>query len=733
MIFGKGGFRVSIKKKLFWLIGVLCLASGWLPVTAHATDTAATANMPQGVSSLDNIFTTPTLSGSLSNSAKFIYSTNSSNTGQPAIQITDAAKQVGAVWSTAANELDLSKNQTASMWLYFGNQGDNAGDGMAFVLQNVGTSAITSGLTSKVAPGQTLGVWGLDTDNSISDSTKIAAKAIQDSWALEFDEYDNGSTKGADNGGFDSGNGVDGAHIASNYPGDAATYVRHGTSSNSSKYYYTMKHQGIQSVTLSDGNWHHMTLNWQAPAVGETTGTMTYTFNDKNPSTGLAQTGTTTSTSVDIAKLGLTAVSATSSARNVYWGFTGSTGGNYANNVVAFEHVPGLVDANGNLTITDDTLDKTITKSSDYVNGGDDITYQYKLNYTGGTQDWTGITTSLPHPNGISFKSGQVTYADGSTEDFTASELAASTISHKLKTALSSTNSSATVTLKGTADGVAADTTIASASNGFNGTNQVVTVESPSYLVHPQRDLYLRMLSTNGTTVKPGEKLTLSGTVSADSSATNDPLTNKDVTMHVSLANGNTIDDFTMNGKVDDATEDGYFNFDLPASKLSAGTNAVTVYATDDRGNKSNKATFNIVLVGSLKFGTVAKDSSFNDTVLEGKTQTVLRKNDWQVEVDNTLGKGSTWNLQVAAEQFKNSVGESLDGSVIYVDSDGTQHTLGSTPTTIMTQTATSDSETTDITKDWTINDGVMLKINGAATGGTYSGDLTWTLTNSVS
>jgi Legume lectin domain. len=112
--------------------------------------------MPQGVGSLENIFTMPSLSGKLSNSAKLITSTNSSTTGQPAVQITDAKNQVGAVWSTAANRLDLSKDETASMWLYFGGTADTpdngTGDGMAFVLQNVGTDAITSGLSSKVAP-----------------------------------------------------------------------------------------------------------------------------------------------------------------------------------------------------------------------------------------------------------------------------------------------------------------------------------------------------------------------------------------------------------------------------------------------------------------------------------------------------------------------------------------------------------------------------------------------------
>ncbi|GEO69692.1 WxL domain-containing protein [Levilactobacillus acidifarinae] len=727
-------------KRLKWLglLGVLGAFLGGSMMTAHATDTNATAAMPQGVGSLENIFTMPSLSGKLSNSAKLITSTNSENAGQPAVQITDAKNQVGAVWSTTDNLLDLSKDETASMWLYFGGNADTplngTGDGMAFVLQNVGPSAITSGISSKVSPGQTLGVWGLDNDNTASNATTIAAKAIQKSWALEFDEYDNGSRQGNDNGGFDGSNGVDGSHIASNYPGEASSYTRHGTTNNSNKYYYTLNHQGIIGAQLSDGAWHHVTLTWQAPAVGETAGRMTYTFNDKNPTTGLSQTATATKTeTVDIAKLGLAPIATTTSAREVYWGFTGSTGGAYANNVVAFDQVPGLVDASADMTIKDETLDKTLKTSDDYVNGNDDLTYQYNLTYNGGKQDWTNLVTSLPKPADVTFSGGTITYADKTQEDFTAAELNSATITHKLGKALSATNKTATVKLTGKAKAVTTNTPVAAANQSFNGSNSVVATESPAYTIYPARSLYLRMASTNGSTVKTGESLPLSGTVSVDSSEKpDDPIENKDVTLHTTLSNGNTIDNFTLNGTTSNADEEGAFNFQLPASKLSPGVNQVTMYATDDRGHRSNTVTFDIVLNGELKFGTVSQKSSFKDTVLTGNTQEVLRQNDWQVEVDNTLGSGTSWTLQAAASQFTDDLGRSLRGQVIYVDNADQTHTLSTTPTTIMKKTATQASETTDVAADWTDKTGLMLKVNGDAMAGSYSGEITWTLTNSV-
>lgn len=720
---------------LLGLVGVILWGS---PVTAHATDANATGGMPQGVGSLENIFTMPSLSGKLSNSAKLITSTNSSTTGQPAVQITDAKNQVGAVWSTAANRLDLSKDETASMWLYFGGTADTpdngTGDGMAFVLQNVGTDAITSGLSSKVAPGQTLGVWGIDNDNTVSSNTTIAAKAIQKSWALEFDEYDNGSTNGNDNSGFDGSNGVDGAHIASNYPGEPSTYERHGTSSSGAKYYYTTKHNGLTASRLSDGAWHHLTLSWQAPAVGSTTGTMTYAFNDKNPTTGMSQTATAVqSTPVDLAKLDLAPIDAAGTARDVYWGFTGSTGGAYANNVVAFDQVPGLVDATADMTIKDETLNKTLKTSDDYVNGNDDLTYQYQLTYHDGKQDWNNIVTSLPKPTGVTFSKGVITYADGSTEDFSASELGSATIAHKLGKALSATNQTATVTLTGKADAVTTNTSVAAANQSFNGANSVVTTTSPDYTIYPARSLYLRMASTNGSTVASGESLPLAGTVSVDSSEKpDDPIENKDVTLHTTLSNGNSIDEFTLNGTTSNADEEGAFNFKLPADKLSPGVNQVTMYATDDRGHKSNVVTFDVTLNGELKFGTVNQTSSFQDTVLTGKTQEVRRQNDWQVEVDNTLGSGTSWTLQAAAGQFTDSLGNPLRGQVVYVDDDNQTHPLGTSPTQIMTKTATQASETTDVAADWSARNGVMLQVNGDAVAGSYSGKITWTLTNSV-
>lgn len=541
------GVDVRMKKWLLWTLGILSLGSGLIAVPARATDTAATANMPQGVPSIENIFTMPSLSGA-TNSGRIITSTNAATAGQQAVQLTDTTNQTAAVWSTPNNVLDLSKNQKASMWMYFGSKGDDGGEGMAFVLQNVGDTAITGGLTAAHIAGQTLGVWGIDYNKSLSSESLLASTAIQKSWALEFDEHDNSDRTGGNNDALDKGNGAWNSHIAWAYPAEASSYRGQSASAAGSRF-TSLRHNNIINANLADGKWHHMTLDWTAPAVGSTEGTMTYTLEDKDPTTNLATTGQSQTATVDISKLGLTAIDALGSARNVYWGFTGATTSYYNNNVVAFDHVPGLVNATTGLTITDTTTGKKVT-SGDQINGNDDLTYQYQLTYDNGNQDWTKIVAKLPKPNGVTFSAGDVQYADGSGgEKLSSSELTQSTITHTLLRNLSTSNKTATITLKGKADDVTSTTSVAAAQHEFVGSNQLESVASPDYTINQARKLTLAMDDDNGDAVKDGKSLTLGGTLTATFNGSDANLANSDVTIHTAIDNGNSIADFTMNGR----------------------------------------------------------------------------------------------------------------------------------------------------------------------------------------
>ncbi|MCF7523186.1 hypothetical protein L3X07_07330 [Levilactobacillus brevis] len=165
---------------------------------------------------------------------------------------------------------------------------------------------------------------GLDFNSTAPDATTVATAAIPKSWALEFDEQVNDSRDGGDNNGFDYNYiNTTTQHIASNYPAQASTYSRNGTATSGAKYFYYLNHQGKINTTLSDGTWHHLTLAWTAPTDNSNTGSMTYTFNDKNPTTGASQSGQSATISLDLSKLGINVTDAT---KTVTWGFTGCLG-----------------------------------------------------------------------------------------------------------------------------------------------------------------------------------------------------------------------------------------------------------------------------------------------------------------------------------------------------------------------------------------------------------------------
>ncbi|KRK79078.1 hypothetical protein FD03_GL001441 [Companilactobacillus nodensis DSM 19682 = JCM 14932 = NBRC 107160] len=262
------------------------------------------------------------------------------------LELSNGANQLSSVWSNNKdNYFDASKPQTLSVWLYLGANEliSHAGEGVAFVLQNSGTNAISRDLNGNPASGQTLGVWG---DDTIPDTTnysniiklpnntadEVAKRAIQNSWALEFDtninqtvgkldytdniitlDNDDGDTlkndpvtQDYDDTGLDDGTTtkqVRDQHIAWNYPGAASTYVVSPTKYlNNTKLngfltgqyktidQYQMDHDPEKSKEQTDEDadmiygakndvdmtayatssktWHHLTIKYTPPADG---------------------------------------------------------------------------------------------------------------------------------------------------------------------------------------------------------------------------------------------------------------------------------------------------------------------------------------------------------------------------------------------------------------------------------------------------------------------------------
>lgn len=144
----------------FSLLLAIGLVSQMSVAHADADYDKAKANAPQGLP-LSNYFKFGDFAG---NSAKVVDTGRIDGTQM--VQLTDAKAEVGTIWTGDDYALDLNKNATASMWMYFGNYPVDAGDGMAFVIQNDtrGVNAVSRASDGTVGNGQTLGVWGVDDD-----------------------------------------------------------------------------------------------------------------------------------------------------------------------------------------------------------------------------------------------------------------------------------------------------------------------------------------------------------------------------------------------------------------------------------------------------------------------------------------------------------------------------------------------------------------------------------------
>src|SRR5699024_1592094 len=151
-----------------WLsAGLILLAMALMSggIVAHADNgdyVHALQTAPQGIL-LDKGSAVMTLGTANMSSAAIVDTMNPATPDAQVALLTHGPNQFGSIWSTNDNDFNLKKDETASMWMYFGDQGTGAGGGMAFVLQNDdrGTAAMP---TFKFPLAETLGVWGVDSN-----------------------------------------------------------------------------------------------------------------------------------------------------------------------------------------------------------------------------------------------------------------------------------------------------------------------------------------------------------------------------------------------------------------------------------------------------------------------------------------------------------------------------------------------------------------------------------------
>lgn len=370
----------------------------------------------------------------------------------------DGKSQLSSIWgarkewpgvdSGVDNYFDLSKDQTISAWLYFGqnyaynNQnGDNSigtdpgmPDGMAFVLQNDpdGNKAISYSINDgKPAIGETLGVWGNASSNfdKLNSIISIGSGGIKRSVAVEFDSFRNVYTNKDDffDGMLFSGSAVaKGQHIAWGYPNGMTEAAKtagvfpvnpaNDTNSylgNSSKLYYGMNHRNvIQQIYLGGESnineaWHHFSLDYTAPKDGSTQATIHYIFNDKNYDGTVKPDGRWDDEygTIDISKL-ITPDPTDPDSYKVNWGFTASTGSQNsapADFGIVMQEMPNVANVEVTTRLFDlsqynsdetngreifDLSNKSLTESSTLpkynVANQDKLRFDYNLEYLAG-------------------------------------------------------------------------------------------------------------------------------------------------------------------------------------------------------------------------------------------------------------------------------------------------------------------------------------------------------------
>ncbi|RAP73689.1 lectin-like domain-containing protein [Paenibacillus montanisoli] len=350
------------------LISVMLTSSVLLDIVRPINTLAASTvrDNPPNAINLTNIFVTPS-SG-----------TSSTVINNKIVEVTpNITNKVGGIWSTEVNKLDLTEDFHASMYLYFGNQMENAADGMAFVMHNDpnGTNALSPNYNAG------LGVYS-------SPNYGGPKNGIKNSFAVEFDTWVNNS--GSES--FFDNNANKGDHVAWSYPGKDSTYIDFTFGvwpfqTNAR----TMKHMNIDAPdkvqypgTLSNDTWRKFTVDWNAA-----TSALTYQLQ------GLAPVNVP----LDVQNV--------FGATSVYWGFTGSTGGKYQTSRVAFDVVPGLVNAEVNETIK--RADGTAVMGGAQVSAGEELTYTLNAKYLSGKQDWTNVIANTVINGNVSYIPGSMT------------------------------------------------------------------------------------------------------------------------------------------------------------------------------------------------------------------------------------------------------------------------------------------------------------------------------------
>ena len=123
--------------------------------------------------------------------------------------------------------------------------------------------------------------------------------------------------------------------------------------------------------------------------------------------------------------------------------------------------------------------------------------------------------------------------------------------------------------------------------------------------------------------------------------------------------------------------ESGQFSVDIPMQE--AGTE-ISVFLSDESGFKSESTKVIVLLERVLKFHHVPEVLAFQTTEISSKPTYIKREDsNWNIEVWDTRGEGSTWRLLAEATEPLTSVenpSHTLPNALIYIDDHKNEYSL---------------------------------------------------------
>lgn len=162
----------------------------------------------------------------------------------------------------------------------------------------------------------------------------------------------------------------------------------------------------------------------------------------------------------------------------------------------------------------------------------------------------------------------------------------------------------------------------------------------------------------------------------------------------------------------------------------TGGPYKVQLYYTDPYGRKTNTITYNVTVLTSYTKLDVEPGYRFkNINYGQAFDGLVQRDGKWKINVSSFK---SGWNLygKQAGQLYQNDK-SLMTADMMFFDDNRPGKSMRTSDVLIDSQEYSDSEETTDVTKDWDNDDGILLKVNDYDKAGTYSTTVEWTLVDS--